>query len=415
VEKKGEKITRVKYLETSAEPAEPFSPELPDFSLILGGPLFQLLRRAHLSGDAADLVWRRVIALALITWLPLLALSIVERHAWGDSVKVPFLFDVDVHARFLLAFPLLIVAELVVHRRMRLVVGTFVKRGLVPDDARGRFDAAITAAMRLRNSVLAEVLLIALVYGLGVLFIWRKHAAMDFPTWYGRTVTGKLQPTLAGWWLGCVSLPLVQFILLRWYFRLLIWTRFLWQVSRIDLRLVAIHPDRAGGLGFLSTVTYAFTPLLAGQGVLLAGVIANKIFYAGAKLTDFKLELLAMVIMMLFFVLAPLLVFTPRLARTKRIGLLEYGGLAQRYVREFDQKWLRDVAATDEPLVGSGDIQSLADLGNSFEIVKGMKPVPFGKETLLQLAVISLAPVAPLVLTMIPLGELLDRFLHVVF
>ena len=387
----------------------------PDFSLVLGGPLFQLLRRAHLCGDVAELVWRRVIALALITWLPLLVLSIVEAHAWGDSVKVPFLLDVDVHARFLLALPLFIVAELVVHQRMRPVVGTFVKRGLVPDEARGRFDAAIAAAMRLRNSVLAEVLLIAFVYGVGVLFIWRSHAAMDMPTWYGMTVSGKLQPTLAGWWLGCVSLPLVQFILLRWYFRLLIWTRFLWHVSRIDLRLVAIHPDRAGGLGFLSAVTYAFAPLLAGQGVLLAGVIANKIFYAGAKLTDFKLELLAMVIMMLFFVLAPLLVFTPRLARTKRMGLAEYGGLAQRYVREFDQKWLRGGALADEPLVGSADLQSLADMGNSFEIVKGMKLVPFGKDTLLQLAVISLAPVAPLVLTMIPLGELLDRFLHVVF
>jgi hypothetical protein len=306
------------------------------------------------------------------------------------------------------------VAELVVHRRMRLVVGTFVKRSLLPDEARGRFDAAIAAAMRLRNSVLTEVLLIALVYGVGVLFIWRSHTAMDLPTWYGIALVGKLQPTLAGWWLGCVSLPLIQFILLRWYFRLLIWTRLLWQVSRIDLRLVAIHPDRAGGLGFLSTVTYAFAPLLAGQGVMFAGVMANKIFYAGAKLTDFKIELLALVIMMLFFVLAPL-VFTPRLARTKRMGLAEYGGLAQRYVREFDQKWLRGGAPADEPLVGSADLQSLADLDNSFEIVKGMKAVPFGKDTLLQLAVISLAPVAPLVLTMIPLGELLDRFVHVVF
>ena len=405
----------MKYSEIIPDPAEALSSEPPDFSLILGGPLFQLLRRAHLCGDVAELVWRRVIALALITWLPLLVFSIAEGHAWGHSVKVPFLLDVDVHARFLLALPLLIVAELVVHRRMRLVVGTFVKRGLLSSEGRERFDAAIAAAMRLRNSVLAEVLLIALVYGVGVLFIWRSHAAMHIPTWYGMALTGKLQPTLAGWWLGCVSLPLIQFILLRWYFRLLIWTRFLWQVSRIDLRLVAIHPDRAGGLGFLSTITYAFAPLLAAQGVLLAGVMANKIFYAGAKLTDFKLELLAMVIMMLFFVLAPLLVFTPRLARTKRLGLAEYGGLAQRYVREFDQKWLRGGASADEPLVGSADLQSLADLGNSFEIVKGMKPVPFGKETLLQLAVISLAPVAPLILTMIPLGELLDRFLHVVF
>src|SRR4029077_6791146 len=167
--------------------------EPPDFSLILGGPLYQLLRRAHLSGDALELLTRRVAVLSLLTWVPLLVLSIAEGHAWGDSVKVPFLFDVDVHARFLLALPLFIVAELVVHQRMRLVVGTFVKRGLLPDAARGRFDAAVAAAMRLRNSVVAEVVLIALVYGVGVLFIWRKNAAMDLPTWYGMTVTGKLQ------------------------------------------------------------------------------------------------------------------------------------------------------------------------------------------------------------------------------
>jgi hypothetical protein len=398
-----------------ADPTSPFSPEPPDFSLILGGPLYQLLRRTHLSGDALELVTRRVIVLVLITWLPLLVLSVAEGRAWGESVKLPFLFDMDVHAKFLLALPLLIFAELIVHQRMRPVVGAFVKRGLVPDEARPEFDAAITSAMRLRNSVLAEVLLIAFVYGVGVLIIWRSGAAIDVSTWYGMAAAGKLQPTLAGWWFGCVSLPILQFILLRWYFRLFIWTRFLWQVSRIKLNLVPTHPDRAGGLGFLSYLTHAFAPLLAAQGVLLAGVMANKIFYASAKLIDFKMELAAMVTGMVFFVLVPLLVFIPRLARTKREGLAEYGAFAQRYVREFDEKWLRGGASADEPLVGSGDIQSLADLGNSFEIVKGMKLVPFGKDTLLRLAVISLAPVAPLLLTMMPLGELLNQFLKIVF
>jgi hypothetical protein len=398
-----------------ADPTSPFSPEPPDFSLILGGPLYQLLRRTHLSGDVLELVTRRVIVLVLITWLPLLVLSIAEGRAWGESVKLPFLMDVEVHAKFLLALPLLIFAELIVHQRMRPVVGAFLKRGLVPDEARAKFDAAITSAMRLRNSVLAEVVLIAFVYGVGVLFIWRTGAAIDVPTWYGMAAAGKLQPTLAGWWFGCVSLPIIQFVLLRWYFRLFIWTRFLWQVSRIKLNLVPTHPDRAGGLGFLSYITHAFAPLLAAQGVLLAGVMANKIFYASAKLIDFKMQLVVMVTGMLFFVLVPLLVFIPRLARTKREGLAEYGALAQRYVREFDEKWLRGGASADEPLVGSGDIQSLADLGNSFEIVKGMKLVPFGKDTLLRLAVISLAPVAPLLLTMMPLGELLNQFLKIVF
>jgi hypothetical protein len=175
-----------------------------------------------------------------------------------------------------------------------------VKRGLVPDEARGKFDAAIASAMRLRNSVLVEVLLIAFVYGIGVQFIWRNAAAVDVPTWFGMAAAGKLQPTLAGWWFGCVSLPIIQFLLLRWYFRLFIWTRFLWQVSRIKLKLVPTHPDRAGGLGFLSIVTYAFAPLVVAQGVLLAGVMANKIFYADAKLTDFKMGLFATVTMTFF-------------------------------------------------------------------------------------------------------------------
>jgi hypothetical protein len=386
----------------------------PDFSLILGGPLYQLLRRAHLSGDALELMTRRLIVASLLTWLPLLVLSVAEGHAWGDSVKIPFLFDVDVHARFLLALPLFMLAEIVVHQRMRPVVAQFLKRSLVPDAARAQFEAAISAAMRLRNSIAAEVLLIIFVYGIGVLVVWRNHAAMDVATWYAESGGGRLQPTWAGWWLGLVSLPLFQFILLRWYFRLVIWARFLWHVSRIDLQLMPAHPDRAGGLGFLSVITQAFAPLLAGQGFMLAGVMANKIFYAGAKLIDFKMELFAIILVMLFFVVAPLLVFVPLMARARRAGLSEYGGLAQRYVREFHLKWVGGGAPPGEPLLGSSDIQSLADMDNSFEVVKEMKVVPFGKDMLVQLAVITLLPVAPLVLTMIPLAQLIDRFLGLV-
>jgi hypothetical protein len=126
------------------------------------------------------------------------------------------------------------------------------------------------------------------------------------------------------------------------------------------------------------------------------------------------MELVALVAMMLFSVLAPLLVFIPLLARTKREGSREYGELALRYVRDFDQKWLRGGAPPDEPLIGSADVQSLADMGNSFQVVREMNLVPFGRNTLIQLGVITLAPVAPLVLTMIPLGQLLDHFLQVV-
>jgi hypothetical protein len=118
---------------------------------------------------------------------------------------------------------------------------------------------------------------------------------------------------------------------------------------------------------------------------------------------------------LLVVVLGPLLLFMPHLAGARRIGLREYGTLAQRYVREFDDKWLRGGAPAGEPLVGSGDIQSLADLGNSFDIVRSMRLVPFTRDAVLQLAVITLLPVVPLALTMVPLEELVKRLLQVVF
>jgi len=390
-------------------------PESQDFSLVLGGPLFQLLRRAHLSDDTLMLMRRRIIIISLIAWLPLFVLSALEGKMLGGSVAVPFLLDLEVHVRFLLAIPLLIVAELVVHQRMRPLVKQFLERNLIPESAMTRFDAAIASAFRLRNSVLAEVLLIALVYGVGVLIIWRQFLALGTVTWFATPSVEGSRLSLAGIWYCYVSVPIFQFLLIRWYFRLFIWARFLWHVSRIELSLVPTHPDRVGGLGFLSKTVYAFAPLAVAHGALLAGMLANRIFYLGAKLPEFKGEIAVMVIFLLCVVFGPFLVFAPQLAQAKRTGLREYGTLAERYVREFDAKWLRGGAPADEPFVGSGDIQSLADLGNSFEVVQTMRVVPVTKEAFIQLVAATVAPVVPLALTMMPLEELLKKLFGVLF
>ena len=391
------------------------SEEPNDFSLVLGGPLFQLFRRARLTGSALELVKRRIVVLALFAWLPLLVLSVIEGMAWGTAVQVPFLLDIDVHVRFLVALPLLIAAELVVHERTRAVVGQFVSQGLVPETLRARFQAVLQSALKLRNSITAEVAIIVLVYLVGILVVWRSYAALDLSTWYAAPEGGQLRPRLAGWWYLFVSLPVFQFILLRWYFRLFIWMRFLWQASRLPLAYAPMHPDRMGGIGFLARVTHAFSLLLFAQGALLAGTLANKILFGGAALTAFKGEVAAVVVVVVFFILGPLLVFVGPLADVKRAALRDYGHLARRYVDEFDDKWLRGRAPKDEPLVGSADIQSLADLGNSFEVVRSMRTVPITRDTVVQLVAMTLMPVIPLLLTMMPLEDLLKQFFKIVF
>jgi hypothetical protein len=121
------------------------------------------------------------------------------------------------------------------------------------------------------------------------------------------------------------------------------------------------------------------------------------------------------VVFVLCLFLGPLLVFAPLLDQAKRAGLREYGALAHRYVREFDAKWLRGGAPADERLVGSSDIQSLADMGSSLEVVQTMRIAPITKEAIFTLAAATLAPILPLVLTMMPLKELLDKLLGVLF
>jgi hypothetical protein len=389
--------------------------ESQDFSLVLGGPLFQLLRRSHLSGDALELLQQRILILSLLAWVPLLALSALEGQVLGGRAAVPFLLDVEAHVRFLVALPLLIVAELVVHQRMRFVVRQFLERNLIPASALPRFDAAIASAFRLRNSVLAEVLLIAFVYIVGILIIWRHYLALSTSTWYAVPTAEGLQLSLTGMWYGYVSLPLYQFLLVRWYYRIFIWTRFLWQVSRIELSLIPTHPDRVGGLGFLANAVYAFIPLAVAHGAMFAGPIANRIFYLGAALPEWKAEIAVLVGFLLCLVLGPLLVFAPQLAQAKRTGNREYGTLAERYVREFDTKWLRGGAPADEPLVGSADIQSLADLINSFEVVKTMRIAPITRDALIRLVAATLAPIVPLALTMMPFEELLRTLFGILF
>ena len=398
----------------NAQPIE--SPDAAEeFSLVLGGPLFQIFRRAYLSGSGLELLRRRMIIITAISWLPLLLLSAAKGTAWGNLASLPFIHDIDVHARLLISLPLIIGAESIVHERMRDVIKRFLERRLIPDQARGQFDKAAASANRLRNSLTAELLLVAFVYGVGVLFIWRRYAALEVSSWYGVAENGRLHLSPAGWWFALVSLPFFQFLLFRWYYRLFIWARFLWQVSRIKLDLFPTHPDRAAGLGFLSNVSYAFIPLLLAQGALLAGTMANRILYAGAHVIDFKLDIIGAVVVVLLFVLGPLLVFSSQLGQAKRTGRREYGALAQRYVREFDAKWLRGAAQADETFVGSGDIQSLADLGNSYAVINEMRLVPFDTKTLLQLAVATVAPMSPLVLTMVPLDQLLERLVKIVF
>jgi len=391
-----------------------FFDEPTDFSLVQGGPLFQLLLRARLLRPPTDLLTRRIVVISLVVWLPLLVLTLLSGHAFR-GVVVPFLYDLGAHARLLLCVPLLLAADLIVHRRIKPVVRQFLDRGIIAPDDQPRFESVIASAMRLRNSTLAEVLLLALAIFVGY-WAGKRYIAMGVATWFAAPIDGHTQYTAAGYWYLLVSLTIYRFLVVRWSFRLFVWYRFLWQVSRqVRLRLNALHPDRAGGLGFLSGSVFAFAPVLLAQTIGLAGILGGKIWHEGATLPQFELEIVAWMILLMLLVLTPLFFFMTHLADAKRTGLREYGIVASRYVAEFRRKWIEGQVGEGEALIGSGDIQSLADLSNSFEVVREMRLVPFGRAMVLRLVILTALPLFPLTLTMIPLEQLIDRAVGVFF
>src|SRR5215471_5924174 len=274
------------------------------------------------------------------------------------------------------------------------------------------FHRAIDSAVRLRNSVIAEIGLIVFVYSVG-LWVWNSRLAFGASTWYSMS-GGRWNLTPAGYWYVFVSIPLLQFVLLRWYFRLFVWFRFLWHVSKLNLHLVPTHPDRRAGLGFLGRTVYAYSPILFAQGAMLCGLVASRILYTGAKLVSFKLQIIGFIVFFVFAILGPLLMFTPKMASAKRKGLADYGLLAQRYVDGFEQRWVTDSAGPSDELLGTGDIQSLADLGNSYAMVRDMRAVPFGLEDISRLAAATAAPLLPLLLTIFSPEELFMRVIKVV-
>jgi hypothetical protein len=391
------------------DPSEDLLSNDDDFSLMLGGPLYKLYLRTRLSTRPLGLVRRRVVIISLVCWLPLLALSLAAGHALG-GVNVPFLRDAEVHARFLLTLPMLIVAESIVNHRIILVVRHFFERNIIAAENHQRFAQIISSTMRLRNSTIFEFLLLALCFTVGH-WVWRERIALRTSTWYEMDYAGELHLTAAGYWYQFVSLAVFRFILFRWYYRLFLWYYFLWRVRGLPLQLNLYHPDRAGGLGFLAGSMFAFAPVLLAHTVFLSGIIYDRILHTGATLLSFKMEIIGSLIALLLLVLVPLSFFAVHLERAQRVAGGEFGVLSSHYVNDFRDKWVSRKASGSEPMLGTPDIQALADLSHSFNVVGEISILPFNKEAVIRLGAILVLPLLPLTLTMVPLKQIVDWIL----
>jgi hypothetical protein len=383
----------------------------PVFLLTEGGPGAGFMRRLHLVhpqlGTGSG---RTAVVLMGVTWLPLLLLSAVDGLSL-HGVTVPFLNDITAYVRFLVAVPLLVLADIPIGIRMRQVVNHFEAAHLIREDQLTRFRDTIVDALQFRDSRVAELVVLAFAY------IASYNAVLGFSFERGgswsQPVHGQGLST-AGYWFAFVALPILQFLIFRWVYRMVVWGRFLWKVSKLDLLLTPTHPDSAGGLAFLGKSLIPFGLILFALSAAVSSAIAKNILFNGGKLADYQWSYAALFLLALLVFAGPLLIFVPKLLALKEQGQMEYGILGSEYTQEFHRKWIQKTAQADEPLLGTGDIQSLADLGNSFAIVKSMRIVPAAATDFIGLILPGLVPAVPLAATVMPVGQILTDLLKLV-
>ncbi len=380
------------------------------FSPMEAGPgtsFAKRLRLVHPQLGASSV--RTAAILVAVTWLPLFALSWMEGLAFG-RVRIPFCYDIAAHVRFLFALPVLVLAEIPIGRRLREVAGLLLSSGLVRSEDVGKFQEIFIGALQLRDSRIAEIVIIIAVYVSTYTTIF-EASIQSGNTWFRPTPQTGLTPV--GYWYALVALPVFQFLVLRWIYRMAIWSKCLLDVSRLDLRLTPTHPDRAGGLGFLSQSLPPFGLILFALSSVVSGAIASRILFAGGNFQEFQWSYAALFVIFVVVFAGPLLIFTPKLLALQARGLEEYRTLATQYTQSFHRKWVERSDERQE-LLGTSDIAPLAGLETSYKIINKMRFVPIDHGDFIMMVVPGLIPAAPLLLTVVPPSVIVKTLLKLI-
>ena len=376
-----------------------------DTELFDGGPPGGLETALRLFNPDRPKTIARAVFISMLAWAPLIFLGSIQSFSIGQDKLTDLLLDFAVHARFLIAVPLFILAAPFTLSTLGRTARHFVEAELIRDSDRPRFESIAVSTRRLLNSKLVEAVVILLAYCTVIILI-RTISPQTIPDWHLLTKE-HWSFSWAGWWHILVSIPLALILFLGWLWRLLIWNVFLWRVSRLDLHLVPAHPDLSGGLQFVGASLRAFPLLIFALGAVVAGGVANRVVHQAIHLIDFKYIIATLLVAILIFFVAPLMLFTRRILQARRRGIFEYGALAGAVGRQMERKWVENAGVVDEAALDVQHFSATTDLYQVVSNVYQIKSVPVDLQDLVAVIIAVLLPFVPVLLYEIPLNVIL--------
>lgn len=379
-----------------------------EFSLVRGGPFYHAQEKARLIAPGRWNLGRRMLFVIAIGWLPLVVLTAL----FHPESLISLLKGYEVYARVAIAAPVLLAGQMLMETRFRMVVQHVRDAKLLGGDDLTAMNHIIASLAHWSDSWLPELLIIVLSY-VNTAALWQTRVAEHWA--WGIIGTGTAAHiTPAGWYYGLVSQMIYRFLLGLSLWKWLLWTVYMFRLSRLDLKLVATHPDHHGGIGFLGLSPMGFSPIAFAICAAIGSNWRNQILNAGAHLVTFKIQAIVLLAVLLIVALGPLVFFVPRLARLRRAGIMQYGILAQIHSTDFHEKWILHRAGHEEEFLAAPEASTLTDYGASYENIEAMQPFPFDKGALVSLVIAIVVPMIPVVLAQIPLAVVLKDLLEAV-
>jgi hypothetical protein len=374
-----------------------------DFLASHGGPFYELQARLRmLSAEALRVRSRAAIFVALAWGVPLL-LGLPSSLSLRGG-REAYLLDLSAWARFFLAIAAFVLAELPVEGQLRSKLAQFLRAPILAPESQAMAAAAVTAALKERDSRLAEI--VALVLGAGAgFFAYHSLESEASSSWAIVHGVDGARLTAAGWWSVFVSLPLCFFLLFRGLWRHLVWARLLRRIAGLELRLVATHPDGKGGLGFLAEYPNAYTIFVFGMSMVVAAALARNLVQSSVSVSALSIVMGGWLAIVLALFAYPLAAFTPRLARLREDTILRLGAEATRFHRAAERKLLGGNVAADS----SGEAEETgADPTKTFDTTRKLSLFLLSRAAILPVTAAALIPFALAGAVWLPYEEVLS-------
>ncbi|SDP05079.1 hypothetical protein SAMN05428967_1016 [Phyllobacterium sp. YR620] len=373
------------------------------FLIARGGPFYDLQLQAKLV-RRQDLkpALRAALFVALSWGVPLL-LSLLAGTAFGPLAERPFLLDPGPWARFCVAIGLLVLAETQIENNLRQGVRNFFSGPLLPEASRAAASAAVAKALRRRNAPAGDLVSLFLAIVSSFLLY---HNMQDQPlaAWAATAGPEGPTPSLAAWWAVAVSNTLFWFLAARAFWRHIIWSMLLADLSKLETRLVATHPDGHAGLGFVGQYPNAYVLFTVAVSCVIAASVTHEVLHGSFTVTAIAQVMGLWLALIFAYFGIPLAGFISLLANFKKRALRAASERGTDFQRQVERKTFGKNLVADDGKAMADD--ELGDPGKFYDAAKKLSPMLVTRSTLVPVSAAALLPFVAVAITQLPIKEL---------